>query len=153
MKTLVNLISKKSIYCQLSISVDQTLIRILDLRMTDLVIALDHHEAMEAVSKLTQWPRYRFLLEHISSLKNCFTSIQFEVESISCNFIVRDIAKSITRVGRFQSYLAWENRLGFMIGWVHRLDYFPLPEKHKTRTGPYIKNQKDILKSNNEVYN
>ena len=34
-------------------------------------------------------------------------------------------------------------------GCMHRLEFFPLPEKH----GLYIKNQKDFLKSYNEVSN
>ena len=46
------------------------------------------------------------LLQKIDTLCVLFRSIAFELESYSSNQIAREIAKSVLRDGRFQSYLA-----------------------------------------------
>ena len=74
--------------------------------ITKVLLALDYHEVDEALKAPQQWPRYRNLLEQVKKLKEDFTSLVFEGEKISTNGIVRDIAKSVLRDGRFQSYLA-----------------------------------------------
>ena len=71
-----------------------------------MLLALDYHEVDEALKAPQQWPRYRNLLEQVKKLKEDFTSLVFEGEKISTSGIVRDIAKSVLRDGRFQSYLA-----------------------------------------------
>lgn len=42
----------------------------------------------------------------ISELRTCFASCSFEAETIKANSVAREIARSVTREGRFQSYLA-----------------------------------------------
>ncbi|KAG5379614.1 hypothetical protein IGI04_027456 [Brassica rapa subsp. trilocularis] len=44
--------------------------------------------------------------QHGANLKEEFDSLDFEEEKILTNRIARDIAKSVLRDGRFQSYLA-----------------------------------------------
>ncbi|KAH0850461.1 hypothetical protein HID58_095508 [Brassica napus] len=61
---------------------------------------------MEAIKLPLQWPRYRALLHQITKLKENFVTITFEGETIQTNGIARDIARSVLRDGRFQSYLA-----------------------------------------------
>lgn len=49
---------------------------------------------------------YRALLAQINNLKSSFVSVSFEEEKVTANGIARDIAKSVLRNGRLQSYLA-----------------------------------------------
>ncbi|WZZ01284.1 hypothetical protein YC2023_073612 [Brassica napus] len=77
-----------------------------DLGVSRVTVAVDYHEVIEALKKPQQWPRYRILLEKIRNLKEEFDSLDFEEEKILTNRIARDIAKSVLRDGRFQSYLA-----------------------------------------------
>lgn len=77
-----------------------------DLRMSSVVIASDHSDTVEAILAPHSWPRYRSLLEHIGSLGGSFISVSFEVEKIGANFISREIARSVFRDGRFQSYIS-----------------------------------------------
>ncbi|KAF3589243.1 hypothetical protein F2Q69_00028265 [Brassica cretica] len=77
-----------------------------DLGVSRVTVAVDYHEIVEALKKPQQWPRYRILLEKIRNLKEEFESLDFDEEKISTNGITRDIAKSVLRDGRFQSYLA-----------------------------------------------
>lgn len=53
-----------------------------------------------------QWPKFRGLLDQVRELTMAFESLAFEGEKISANGISQDIAKSVLRDGRFQSYLA-----------------------------------------------
>ncbi|CAG7888414.1 unnamed protein product [Brassica rapa] len=77
-----------------------------DLHFDQICIASDHKDTIAAISSPNQWPRYRFLLEEINHLSQSFSMVSFKEENISANLIVRDIAKSVLRDGRFQSYLA-----------------------------------------------
>ena len=77
-----------------------------DLGVSRVTVAVDYHEVVEALKKPQQWPRYRILLEKIRNLKEEFESLDFDEEKISTNGIAKDIAKSVLRDGRFQSYLA-----------------------------------------------
>lgn len=66
----------------------------------------DCQAAIKAITKPSNWPRYRSLLVQIQVLKAQFGSCSFEMEYVGSNVIVREIAKSVNRDGRFQSYLA-----------------------------------------------
>lgn len=77
-----------------------------DLGVTKLIIALDYQEVVEALKAPHLWPKYMSLLTQVSTLKENFESLCFEGEHIRNNGIGRDIAKSVLRDGRFQSYLA-----------------------------------------------
>ncbi|KAF3532082.1 hypothetical protein DY000_02036862 [Brassica cretica] len=87
-----------------------------DLAYQDIVIGSDSHDLIDAVMQPLKWPRFRILLQKIKSLCATFSSVAFETESIGSNKIVREIAKSVLRDGRFQSYLA----LGGP-AWLHHL--------------------------------
>lgn len=78
-----------------------------DIGVTKVIIASDYNEVVEAIKAPLQWPRYRDLLQQVMKLKDKFAMVAFEGETITANGIVRDIAKSVLRDGRFQSYLAW----------------------------------------------
>ncbi|CAN6836140.1 unnamed protein product, partial [Brassica oleracea] len=77
-----------------------------DLHLHTICIASDHSETIEAISTPGSWPRFRCLLEKIGALCSLFSSVAFEVEGAHANIIARDIAKSMLKDGRFQSYLA-----------------------------------------------
>ena len=77
-----------------------------DLHFPSLSIASDLLETIEAISSPSLWPRFRALLEQINSLGAFFVSVSFEVERVHNNLNARDIAKSVMRDGRLQSYLA-----------------------------------------------
>ncbi|KAL0793224.1 hypothetical protein Bca101_064601 [Brassica carinata] len=50
--------------------------------------------------------RYLRILQRIEDLCSSFAAVAFESESLSSNRVAREIAKSVLRDGRFQSYLA-----------------------------------------------
>ncbi|KAF2614003.1 hypothetical protein F2Q70_00013142 [Brassica cretica] len=83
-----------------------TLTSLSDLGVTNVIIASYYNEVMEAIKLPLQWPRYRASLHQITKLKENFVTITFEGETIQTNRIARDIARSVLRDGRFQSYLA-----------------------------------------------
>ncbi|XP_018463466.1 uncharacterized protein LOC108834634 [Raphanus sativus] len=76
-----------------------------DLGVTKVIITSDYKEVMEALKSPRQWPRYRDLIHQVLKLKDKFVMVAFETESVSANGIARDIARSVLRDGRFQSYL------------------------------------------------
>ena len=77
-----------------------------DLGYQDVVVGSDLHDLISAVMRQVNWPRYRAILSRVSTLCLSFPSVAFESESASSNGIAREIAKSVLRDGRFQSYLA-----------------------------------------------
>lgn len=77
-----------------------------DLQYTEIVIGSDCQVAMEALAKLWIWPRYGAILTQINEIQSAFASCVFEEEFPEANSIAREIAKSILRDDRFQSYLA-----------------------------------------------
>ncbi|XP_013679317.2 uncharacterized protein LOC106383806 [Brassica napus] len=77
-----------------------------DLGYQDVVVGSDLHDLINAVMRQVNWPRFRAILSRVSTLCLSFPSVAFESESASSNGIAREIAKSVLRDGRFQSYLA-----------------------------------------------
>lgn len=71
-----------------------------------MIIASDYDEVMEAIKAPLQWPRHRGLLQQVIKLTEKFEIVAFEGEKTTANGIARDIARSVLRDGRFQSYLA-----------------------------------------------
>lgn len=69
-------------------------------------MASDSHELIEAVMQPSKWPHFRALLHRINRLCASFTSVAFETETVASKKVAREIAKSVLRDGRFQSYLA-----------------------------------------------
>lgn len=93
-----------------------TLQSLKDLAYDKVVVGSDSHVLVEAVMNPTKWPRFRASLQKIHTLYASFASVAFETESRLSNKVVREIAKSVLRDGRLQSYLA----LGGP-AWLHRL--------------------------------
>ena len=77
-----------------------------DLGVQKVIMASDYYEVVEAIKVPYRWPRYRDLLQRIMGFKGTFDSLEFEGEKVVANGVARDIAKSVLRDGRFQSYLA-----------------------------------------------
>lgn len=69
-----------------------TLQSLRDLRLKDVVVGLDCRPAYEILNKASEWPRYRFLLVHITMLRSWFDSCSFEFESMGANSIARAIS-------------------------------------------------------------
>lgn len=86
--------------------VSWTLNSLSDLGVTKVVIASDYKEVMEALKSPRQWPRYRDLIQQVLKLQDKFEMVSFESEEVTANGIARDIARSVLRDGRLQSYLA-----------------------------------------------
>ncbi|XP_018509889.1 uncharacterized protein LOC108869659 [Brassica rapa] len=83
-----------------------------DLGYTDVVIGSDFREIIEAVRRSNEWPRFHIFLQEIEVLCSLFCSVAFETESFDSNQIAREIARSVLRDGRFNSYLALGDLLG-----------------------------------------
>lgn len=77
-----------------------------DLHIKDLVIASDCQATNAALLKPLEWPRYRVFIECIHRLMAEFDSCSFQLEMTIANSIVRAIYTSVTRDGRFHSYIA-----------------------------------------------
>lgn len=77
-----------------------------DIGVTNVIIASDYNEVIEAIKAPFRWPRFRDLLQQVLKLKDKFSTITFEGGEVASNGIARDIARSVLRDGSFQSYLA-----------------------------------------------
>ena len=77
-----------------------------DLGYTEIMIGSDFKDVGEAVKRPNDWPLFRIFLREIQELCLMFQSVVFEAESILSNQIAREIARSVLRDGRFNSYLA-----------------------------------------------
>ncbi|XP_024006182.1 uncharacterized protein LOC112082843 [Eutrema salsugineum] len=77
-----------------------------DLHFTDIIIASDLIGAVEAIQKPSVWPKFRVYSDHINVLKSQFNRCEFEIEAPVSNSVTRAIAKSVTKDGRYHSYLA-----------------------------------------------
>ncbi|CAL9230878.1 unnamed protein product [Arabidopsis halleri] len=77
-----------------------------DLRLENVIISSDCQAAIAALYNPREWPRYGMWLDAIFRAAKSFRYITFELVSCPANFIARDIAESVIRDGRFNSYLA-----------------------------------------------
>lgn len=82
-----------------------TMTSLVDIGATNVIIASDYNEVLEAIKAPLQWPRLRDLSQQVIKLKEKFTMVVMEEEKIATNGIAREIARSVLRDGRFQSYL------------------------------------------------
>ncbi|XP_018459266.1 uncharacterized protein LOC108830164 [Raphanus sativus] len=87
-----------------------------DLRIEEVHIGTDSQELYDAIQKPYRWPRYRGLLQQITTICSEFVGIKFEVESVQSNKVAREISRSVLRDGRFQSYLAMGGP-----SWLHNI--------------------------------
>lgn len=77
-----------------------------DLHLPEVTIVSDFTDAIEEIQRPSSWPRYRIFTENIRVLSRRFSRCCFDLEKPGANLIAREIAKSVTREGLFQSYLA-----------------------------------------------
>lgn len=77
-----------------------------DLGYQEVVISSDLHDLLQAIQKVSDWPRFRIILQRIQGLCSQFSLVAFEGKTKTSNRIAREIARSVLRDGRFQSYLA-----------------------------------------------
>ncbi|XP_020879047.1 uncharacterized protein LOC110227789 [Arabidopsis lyrata subsp. lyrata] len=77
-----------------------------DLCLENVIISSDCQAAIAALCNPRDWPRYGMWLDAIFKTAKSFRFITFELVSCPANFIARDIAESVIRDGRFNSYLA-----------------------------------------------
>lgn len=78
----------------------------LNLCVPKLRFTSDCQTVIEALSKPSEWPRYRLLITQVNNMRAVFRFCSLELEALRTNTIVRDIPKSVLRDGCFQSYLA-----------------------------------------------
>ncbi|CAH8280704.1 unnamed protein product [Arabidopsis lyrata] len=77
-----------------------------DLHLNNIEVWSDCNAAVEAIIDSPNWPRYHSYLDRIHRLLPQFGKVIFKVSSTKANGIAREIASSVTRDGREQSYLA-----------------------------------------------
>ncbi|KAG7586642.1 Reverse transcriptase zinc-binding domain [Arabidopsis thaliana x Arabidopsis arenosa] len=77
-----------------------------DLHLDNIEVWSDCNAAIEAIVDSSNWPRYHSYLDRIHRLLSAFGKVIFKSSSPKANAIARDIATSVTRDGRVQSYLA-----------------------------------------------
>ncbi|KAG7564287.1 Reverse transcriptase domain [Arabidopsis suecica] len=76
------------------------------LHLNNIEVWSDCNAAVEAIIDSPNWPRYHSYLDRIHRLLPQFGKVIFKVSSTKANGIAREIALSVTRDGRGQSYLA-----------------------------------------------
>lgn len=77
-----------------------------DLHISNCAVWSDLASAVEAVNDTRRWPLYRRYLDQIHHLLQEIHGVVFYVSSRQANRIAQDIARSVTRDGRFKSYLS-----------------------------------------------
>ncbi|XP_020869117.1 uncharacterized protein LOC110225009 [Arabidopsis lyrata subsp. lyrata] len=77
-----------------------------DLHLDNIEVWSDCSAAIEAIIDSSNWPRYHSYLDRIHRLLPNFGKVVFKTSSQKANAVARDIAMSVTRDGRFRSYLA-----------------------------------------------
>ncbi|KAG7593406.1 Reverse transcriptase domain [Arabidopsis thaliana x Arabidopsis arenosa] len=66
----------------------------------------DCNAAIQAITQPLAWPKYSSLLDKILQVMQGMQSIRFRLSSPKANALARDIASSVVREGRFNSYIA-----------------------------------------------
>ncbi|CAH8276923.1 unnamed protein product [Arabidopsis lyrata] len=62
--------------------------------------------AIRALAQPNDWPKYRSILYKIVQVIRVMRDVSFPISSLKANSLARDIVCSVTRDGRFNSYLA-----------------------------------------------
>ncbi|KAG7557206.1 hypothetical protein ISN44_As09g007260, partial [Arabidopsis suecica] len=62
--------------------------------------------AVSAFENPKEWPKYRSVLNKIMQVIRVMGEVSFKLSSPKANSLAREIACSVTREGRFTSYLA-----------------------------------------------
>ncbi|KAL1225155.1 hypothetical protein V5N11_033566 [Cardamine amara subsp. amara] len=65
----------------------------------------DYPAAIAAINNRNKWPRYNTFLDQVHQLNGELQGFVFFTSSFQANSIATDIARSVTRDGRFMSYL------------------------------------------------
>ncbi|KAG7558954.1 Ribonuclease H domain [Arabidopsis thaliana x Arabidopsis arenosa] len=77
-----------------------------DLHINNCEIWSDCNAAVMALEKPLEWPKYRSQLDKILQAIRVMGEVSFHLSSPKANTLARDIACSVTKEGRFTSYLA-----------------------------------------------
>ena len=77
-----------------------------DLHFDSCEIWSDCSAAIRALDRPRGWPKYRSLLFKIAQVIQVMWDVKFKISSPKANSLAKDIACSVTRDGRFTSYLA-----------------------------------------------
>ncbi|KAG7536410.1 Reverse transcriptase domain [Arabidopsis suecica] len=76
------------------------------LRFHSCEIWTDCNAAVGALERPKEWPKYRSILNKISQAIQVMRDVKFKISSPKANTLAKAIACSVTRDGRFNSYLA-----------------------------------------------
>ncbi|KAG7567399.1 Ribonuclease H domain [Arabidopsis thaliana x Arabidopsis arenosa] len=79
---------------------------LLDLHFHSCEIWSDCGAAIAAITSPSAWPKYRSQLDKIATVIRVMRETSFKLSPPKANLLARDIACSVTRDGRFNSYLA-----------------------------------------------
>lgn len=85
-----------------------------DVHMSRVEIASENASVIDVISQPRDWPRYRNLLDKVHALMNGFDECDILLVRPAANSVARAIARSITRDGRFQFYMAFGGPV-----WLH----------------------------------
>ncbi|KAG7545626.1 hypothetical protein ISN44_As12g010680 [Arabidopsis suecica] len=77
-----------------------------DLHFDSCELWSDCSAAIAAIGKPSDWPKYRSQLDKISQALQVMREVRFNLSSPKANVLARAIACSVTKEGRFTSYLA-----------------------------------------------
>ncbi|KAL1207209.1 putative protein phosphatase 2C-like protein 45 [Cardamine amara subsp. amara] len=77
-----------------------------DLRVRRMELWSECGAAIGVLSNPQKWPLFRSASDQILQSLSGFNSVCFKLSSSKANYIARDIARSVTKEGRFNSYLA-----------------------------------------------
>lgn len=80
-----------------------------DIRVEVIEIWSDCGSAVAALSQTALWPRYRSILDRIDEFIPEFGSVCFKLSLPKASSVAKDIARSVTKDGCFNSYLAMES--------------------------------------------
>ncbi|EOA36657.1 hypothetical protein CARUB_v10011946mg, partial [Capsella rubella] len=82
------------------------LISLHEMHIDSVEVWLDCHAVIEALDAPILWPKYRSTLNKIFQVIRVIGEVSFHLSSPKANNLAREIACSVTRDGRFTSYLA-----------------------------------------------
>ncbi|XP_024011107.1 uncharacterized protein LOC112086423 [Eutrema salsugineum] len=92
-----------------------------DLHVSEVIVVSDSQVMIDAITKPLEWPRYRAFTDYIHRSCIGFSYCSIEYEAPEANRAAREIAKSVTRDGRFQSYITMDDLHGYTTSFVRTL--------------------------------
>lgn len=85
--------------------------------MSSFEVWTDCGAAITALAQPEKWPRFRTYLDQIRQLLQVFYFVySFKLSLQKANSLARDIARIVSKEGRFNAYLASSDRQDYTIG-------------------------------------